>query len=99
MTTWSEISVAEAKDLLQKENTILVDVRDSIDYESDHDPRARLLTNSNIAEFINNTSKDSHILVICYHGNRSKMVSGYLSEQGFKRLYSVAGGYEEWKKA
>jgi thiosulfate sulfurtransferase len=37
-------------------------------------------------------------IIYCYKGISSQDAAHYLSSQGFKDVYSVDGGFEEWKK-
>jgi thiosulfate sulfurtransferase len=39
------------------------------------------------------------VLVICYHGISSQGAAQYLVNQGFEQVYSVVGGFDEWKRA
>jgi len=42
--------------------------------------------------------RDREIIVFCHHGKRSQMVAGFLSSQGFERVYSLAGGIDAWSR-
>jgi thiosulfate sulfurtransferase len=37
------------------------------------------------------------LIICCYHGNSSQNAAHYFSEQGCKEVYSLDGGYEQWK--
>ena len=41
---------------------------------------------------------DSHIVVLCHHGQRSLSVTMWLRGQGFDRAQSLAGGIDEWSR-
>lgn len=94
---FKRIDVIEAKALLNKRDTVLVDIRDIGSYEGSHDPVSIHLTQENIQDFIVNTNPETSVLVMCYHGNSSQTVANYLAMQGFTEVYSIDGGYEEWK--
>jgi rhodanese-related sulfurtransferase len=42
--------------------------------------------------------RDRDILVLCHHGARSRMVTGFLRAQGFDRVSNVAGGIDAWSQ-
>ncbi|MEE4246493.1 MAG: thiosulfate sulfurtransferase GlpE [Kangiellaceae bacterium] len=94
---FNRISIVEAKELLDRGDSKIVDIRDPGSYASGHVAGAINLNNDNFAEFINDTAKDHSILVMCYHGNSSQQVAGILVEQGFTNVSSVDGGCEGWK--
>lgn len=93
---FKRINKETAQNLLQEANSILVDIRDNESYNEGHLPNALQLTQENISSFIEQTPKESNVLVMCYHGNSSQSVAQYLASQGFSNVYSVDGGYEGW---
>lgn len=95
---FQRISKDVAKNMLATDkNTILIDIRDSQSYNEEHDENALHLTQENLSDFIVNTGKQIPVLVMCYHGNSSQSVAQYLTAQGFDAVYSIDGGYEEWR--
>ncbi len=42
---------------------------------------------------------DTHIVVLCHHGQRSLAVAMWLRGQGFERAQSLAGGIEAWSRS
>lgn len=99
MVTFIHINITEAKNILsEKSNSILIDIRADEDYDESFDPRSVHITGSNIESFIINTPKDTPLIIMCYHGNSSQQIAQYLTEEGFLEVYSLDGGYEEWRK-
>jgi rhodanese-related sulfurtransferase len=41
---------------------------------------------------------DSHIVVLCHHGQRSLSVAMWLRAQGFEAAQSLAGGIDQWSR-
>ena len=39
-----------------------------------------------------------NLLIYCYYGHASEHLAEFLSEVGFKAVYSLAGGYASWKE-
>ena len=46
--------------------------------------------------YIEKTDKETPLVVCCYHGNSSRGAAEYLSQQGFKQVYSMTGGFDAW---
>lgn len=93
------IDALSAKKMLDSSDAILVDIRDLESFEDSHDERAFHLTQKSLPVFIYNTKKDTTILVLCYHGNSSRLIAQFMVEQGFNNVYSINGGYEDWKNS
>jgi rhodanese-related sulfurtransferase len=41
---------------------------------------------------------DRPLAVMCHHGGRSAMATGWLREQGYARAMNVAGGIDAWSR-
>jgi thiosulfate sulfurtransferase len=49
-----------------------------------------------VKEYIESTDKEKPLVVCCYHGNSSRGAAEYFSQQGFKEVYSMTGGFAAW---
>lgn len=96
MNIYKRISVKEAKDILKKKESVLLDIRAHEDFEKSHDPQAFHLSSENLSSFVNSMDKETPLLVMCYHGNSSQQAAHYLIIKEFVEVYSVDGGYEAW---
>ena len=94
---FKHINAQELSEKMANEEVVIVDIRDQNSYFSGHISDAKILDNSNVGEFVANTSPEQTIIVCCYHGNSSQGAAQYLVEQGFKDVYSLDGGFEMWK--
>ena len=92
-----EIDIKKVKDLIDQGGVTIVDIRDSASFEDAHIKDAIAVDDSNIEEFIKTTDKSKPLICYCYHGINSQGASGYFSENGFKTVYSISGGFEEWR--
>ena len=92
------ISITEAKAVVKSKNAAFVDIRDESSFSKSHIPNAIHLTQDNLDSFLKNKKKDEHLIVYCYHGNSSRDTSEFLMRQGFKNVYSLNGGFSEYKK-
>lgn len=98
MTQFTRISCVQAAELLQQDVSI-VDIRDPNSYHAGHVQDAFHLTNETLPLFIDETAKETPVLVMCYHGNSSQGVANYLASLGYQAVYSIDGGFESWKLA
>jgi thiosulfate sulfurtransferase len=93
-----QIQIHEAKRKLDQEECLFVDIRDPGSYRSAHIPGALHLHDGNVQEFVENTDKNTAVVVYCYHGNSSLGATAYLIENGFKTVASMSGGFEAWRQ-
>ena len=95
---YQQITQEEAKEMMDTQEVIILDVREQDEYDSDHIPDAVLLPVGTIDE---NTAaevipeKDSTVLVYCRSGNRSKTASETLVGLGYTNIYEF-GGITTW---
>lgn len=99
MSSFKQIDSQGAQQLLDKENAVLVDIRDMSSFSTSHATSARHLTNDNIVEFMNEIDYEQPVLVMCYHGVSSQGAAEYLVNQGYEEVYSVIGGFSAWHMA
>ena len=97
-SSYQQITQEEAKEMMDTQNVVILDVREQNEYDGGHIPGAVLLPVGTIdeaaaAEVIPN--KDSTVLVYCRSGNRSKTASSKLAELGYTNIYEF-GGINTW---
>jgi thiosulfate sulfurtransferase len=93
---FNEIAASKVQEMVEEESVTVVDIRDSGSYSSGHIPNAISLNGSNVQEFIEKTDKEKPLVVCCYHGISSRGAAEHLSQNGFKEVYSMTGGFEAW---
>ena len=91
-----EITVADAKERLEKSDAVFIDIRDPDSYAAGHIPQARHVHDGNVEEFIRDADKAKTVIVYCYHGNSSLGGANHLISSGFADVYSMAGGFTDW---
>ncbi len=96
---FNEIPIDQAKKLIDDRSALVVDIRDPQSFEEAHIPNACHLSQTNIEAFIQNTDKNKAIICCCYHGFSSQNAAQYLCDQGFSTVYSLQGGFEEWRNS
>jgi rhodanese-related sulfurtransferase len=81
------------------DDMVIVDVRESYEYESGYIPGAiNLPWNSGVLQ--NDYEKllsDIDIIVVCRSGNRSVSASIFLDNKGFQHVYNMLGGMRAWE--
>ena len=104
----TEITPDELKAKLDaKEDLVLVDVRESAEFEHGHIPGAHLVPRG-IIEAAADTSYPKHypplsgarnqqIVVYCATSGRSAMAAAVLQMMGFKNVLNLAGGFTSWE--
>ncbi len=95
--SFSCISAAMAKQLMDSKAVQIADIRDPHAFASGHVPGAVSINNTNVNEFVAGADLDKPLLVFCYHGHSSQGAADFFAGQGFAEVYSVDGGFEEWK--
>lgn len=95
---YQQITQEDAKEMMDTQEVIILDVREQAEYDSGHIPGAVLLPVGTIdettaAEVI--PEKDSKVLVYCRSGNRSKTASAALADLGYTKVYEF-GGINTW---
>lgn len=96
--SYQQITQEDAKEMMDTQEVIVLDVREQNEYDSGHIPGAVLLPVGTIdkgtaAAVI--PEKDSTVLVYCRSGNRSKTASSTLAELGYTNIYEF-GGINTW---
>lgn len=98
MTKFQDITIEDAKRLMQTHPVTLADIRDADSYHSGHIEGAHHVTNDNLQDFIRNSDLDQALIVYCFHGHSSQPAAQFLLEQGFEEVYSLIGGYTLWSE-
>ncbi|MBU6157846.1 MAG: HesA/MoeB/ThiF family protein [Bacteroidetes bacterium] len=96
---WKEISAETMEILIEKENSLLIDIRSEAEYPPIQiEPHLRI----SVEDILNETDKlkeAEHLIVICSSGNRSKLGADILQKHfgTAKKIYSLKGGIQAWK--
>ena len=96
--TYTQIDQKTAKEMIDTQTVVILDVRELHEYDSGHIPDAVLLPVDTIDKTTAAAvipSLDSTVLVYCRSGNRSKTASEALSALGYTAVYEF-GGINTW---
>ena len=96
--SYQQITQEAAKEMMDTQEVVILDVREQHEYDSGHIPGAVLLpvgtiTDDTAAAVIDEL--DTVVLVYCRSGNRSKTASQALADLGYTNVYEF-GGINDW---
>ena len=95
------VTVAEAKEMMAGDDTVVIDVRNPDEYRSGHVPGASLIPVNSVFQRSGELPKDKKILFVCAVGQRSALAAEMAAAAGLPadRLYNMDGGTDAWRKA
>ncbi|PIZ23967.1 MAG: rhodanese-like domain-containing protein [Comamonadaceae bacterium CG_4_10_14_0_8_um_filter_57_29] len=86
---------------LQRQGTLLIDVRQPDEYAQGHAPGSTLIPLGQLAQRLPELAgyKNKPVALICHSGNRSSKAQQLLQQAGFTATSNVEGGMVAWQKA
>lgn len=93
------VDAATFKELIEKEDGIVLDVRTPEEVASGHIQNASTINfyDNDFETKINLMQKDKTIYVYCKSGNRSSNAAKLLQKNGFDKVYNLNGGTMAWE--
>jgi rhodanese-related sulfurtransferase len=97
------VTIAQATHLINREDAVMLDVRESSEYDAGHIlgarnvPLARLELSETGGELAKR--KDKPLIVYDEGGERAAKAAAALRKQGFGRVVNLTGGLGAWKQA
>ncbi|HZT24766.1 MAG TPA: rhodanese-like domain-containing protein [Pseudolabrys sp.] len=101
------IAPAQARDMMAKGNTLVVDVRDAPEVEKSGKVVGALNVSRGMLEFRadpespyhdKNFGKDKTVIVYCASGGRAALSGKVLKEMGYTQVYNL-GAFRDWAEA
>jgi rhodanese-related sulfurtransferase len=99
-----KITPAQAKELIAKGNTLVVDVRDGPEVEASGKVAGAVHVSRGMLEFRadpdlpshdKNFSKDKNVILYCGSGGRAALAGKMLKDLGYDRVLNL-GGFKDW---
>jgi rhodanese-related sulfurtransferase len=99
--TVANLTPAEATLLMNREDALVLDVRETGEWGSGHITGARHITLGQLENRLSELEKfkEKPIIVVCATGNRSASACGNLKKHGFGKVFSLGGGVSAWRDA
>jgi rhodanese-related sulfurtransferase len=102
-----KITPAEAREMMAKGNTLVVDVRDAPELEKSGKVAGAVHHSRGMLEFRadpdspyydKNFAKDKKIIVYCASGGRSALAGRVLKDMGYTQVYNM-GAFKDWAES
>jgi rhodanese-related sulfurtransferase len=96
-----EVGVLEAVQLINRKDAVVIDVRDTGEYEAGHVAGARHVPEKQLTERLKDLEKfkERPIIVTCRSGARSDVAVQVLRRNGFVTAVNLRGGIAAWQQA
>jgi rhodanese-related sulfurtransferase len=96
-----QVGPAEAVQLINRRDALVLDVRDKADFAAGHIPNARNIPLPELDARLRELEKFKArpIVIICQSGARSAGVCRMLKQNGFGEVFSLRGGIGGWVEA
>ena len=93
------LSPSEVTHYINKEEALVLDIRDKSDFKKGHIANAKNITSANLENRIGELEKfkSKPIIVCCNTGQQTVAASKILHKQGFEAIYRLSGGMQAWR--
>jgi rhodanese-related sulfurtransferase len=101
---YTDITVKQAKEMIDLGNVFILDVRTQDEYDAGHIRNSTRIPVQDIPGLelnnsLNELPRNKKILVYCRTDRRSTLASEILVNNGFREVYNMKGGITEWINA
>jgi len=95
------ISPLQATLLLNRDDALMIDVREASEWATGHIPNARHIALGQLEKQIHEIEKykTRPLILSCQTGNRASTACAKLKKQGFEKVFNLAGGVAAWSEA
>jgi len=93
------VNTVEATHLINREDALVVDVREPGEYGAGHILGAKNFPLARLGEADLAKRKDRPVIVYCDGTDRSSKAASLLKKQGFTRVVNLSGGLKAWQQA
>ena len=97
----ASVNTLQATQMINRQDALLLDVREQAEYAQSHILNSRGLPLSQIEARIGDLEKykDKPVIVYCATGNRSSAAAAVLRKGGFSQVFNLSGGFAAWQQA
>ena len=95
------LSAAEATQLINRRNAVVVDLRSAADFANGHLPSSRHLAFAELQAKIGQIAKNkaTPVLLVCQDGLQSNKATRLVTEAGYTEVHALQGGLAAWQQA
>jgi molybdopterin/thiamine biosynthesis adenylyltransferase/rhodanese-related sulfurtransferase len=95
-----EVDAARARALVDEDGAALIDVRERDEWDEGHLPGAAHVPRGHLESRIERAApnKERPLIVYCASGSRSAFAAKTLEELGYEHVFSLTGGFTDWKR-
>ena len=102
-----KITAAQAREMVAKGNTLVLDVRDAPEVENSGKAAGALHVSRGMLEFRadpespyydKNFAKDKTVILYCASGGRAALAGKLLKDMGYGQVYNL-GGFKDWAES
>ena len=96
-----EVGALQAVQLLNRNNAVMIDVREPAEFSAGHAPNAKNIPLAQLDKRIGELEKFKNrpAIVLCQAGGRSHAAIALLKKAGFTEVVVLAGGINAWQQA
>lgn len=97
----STLGQLDATLLINRDDAVVIDVREQTEYSQGHIPNARHIPLGELERRLPELEslKSSPLILCCTSGVRSRGAAAKLKQAGFEKVFNLKGGVMEWSKA
>lgn len=97
----ASVTPTQATLMINREDAIVLDVREPGEYAQGHIPNARLVPAGQVEKRLGELEKfkDRPIIIHCQGGTRAGSACALLRKSGFTKVFNLQGGIGAWEQA
>jgi adenylyltransferase/sulfurtransferase len=96
---FKRISVQEAKEMIDRGEVSVIDVREDWEYARGHIPGAKPIPLKNIISAAARYVEGDNIVFVCEVGQRSAVAAEFAAALGKQNIYNLEGGTTAWRNS
>lgn len=94
----ADIQPSDVLPLLNRDDVVILDVREQFEYDEGHIPGVTLVPLGAMPDRLSVIPRDKTIITVCHSGNRSRRAAGFLRQQGYEHVHNMLGGMVAWEQ-
>lgn len=95
------VTTLEATQLINREDALVLDVRDPAEFAGGHMLGAKNIPLADIEKRAGELEKQKSkpVIVLCNEGGRASKAAAALRARGFEKVFNLSGGFPAWQQA